>query len=161
MPDRFNRSPVAIYSATTPAALITAAHLAISPGSQAASSLGELCAKVMPCAATAFDAASVRSAVENVAANALDALQERGGGGVLALRAVQRNGTVELLVEDNGPGIPEGVRASLFAPFASGNSGTGLGLAIARALARAGGGDLTCERSVPGHTAFRFTFRPA
>jgi len=107
------------------------------------------------------DSHAVRSAVENVAANALDALQERGGGGVLALRAVQRNGTVELLVEDNGPGIPEGVRASLFAPFASGNSGTGLGLAIARALARAGGGDLTCERSVPGHTAFRFTFRPA
>ncbi len=39
MPDRFNRPP-SLYSATTPAALITAAHLAISPGSQAASSAG-------------------------------------------------------------------------------------------------------------------------
>jgi signal transduction histidine kinase len=107
------------------------------------------------------DTHAVRSAVENGAANALDALQAHGGGGVLALRAVQRDGTVELFVEDNGPGIPEKVRESLFSPFASGNSGTGLGLAIARALARAGGGDLTCERSVPGHTAFRFTFRPA
>jgi signal transduction histidine kinase len=107
------------------------------------------------------DSHAVRSAVENVAANALDALQARGGGGVLALRAVRRDQLVELLVEDNGPGIPEKVRASLFSPFATGNSGTGLGLAIARALARAGGGDLTCEQSVPGHTAFRFTFQSA
>ena len=107
------------------------------------------------------DSHAVRSAVENVAANALDALQERGGGGVLAMRALPRDGVVELLVEDNGPGIPENVRASLFSPFATGNSGTGLGLAIARALARAGGGDLTCDQSGPGHTAFRFTFRAA
>ena len=107
------------------------------------------------------DAHAVRTAVENVAANALEALHTRGTGGTLELRAEQRNGTVELWVRDDGPGIPEQLKPGLFSPFASGHSGTGLGLAIARALARASGGDLICEHSAPGNTTFRFTFQPA
>jgi signal transduction histidine kinase len=106
------------------------------------------------------DAHALRSAVENVAANALEAIQSRGGGGRLALRAERRTGAVELLVEDDGPGIPQDLRARLFAPFSSGHNGTGLGLAIARALARAGGGDLVCSETGPGRTTFRFTFQP-
>jgi len=107
------------------------------------------------------DAHAVRTAVENVAANALEALQTRGTGGTLLLVAEQRNGAVDLRVQDDGPGIPEHLKSDLFSPFASGHSGTGLGLAIARALARASGGDLVCERSDPGNTTFRFTFQPA
>jgi len=105
------------------------------------------------------DAHALRSAVENVAANALEALQSRGSGGTLALRAQRRNELVELLVEDDGPGIPEDLRESLFNPFSSGHNGTDLGLAIARALTRAGGGDLVCADSGPGRTTFRFTFQ--
>ena len=107
------------------------------------------------------DAHAVRSAVENVAANALEALQSRGGGGRLALRAERRDGVVELLVQDDGPGIPDAIRGRLFAPFSSGREGIGLGLAIARALARAGGGDLVCADAEPGQTTFRFTFPSA
>jgi signal transduction histidine kinase len=107
------------------------------------------------------DAYAVRTAVENVAANALDALQARGTGGTLELLAEQRDGMVSLRVHDDGPGIPDQLKAELFAPFASGHSGTGLGLAIARALARASGGDLVCEHSNPGSTTFRFTFQAA
>ena len=105
------------------------------------------------------NAHALRSAVENVAANALEALQSRGTGGVLELRAERHNGSVELLVRDDGPGIPEELQPRLFTPFTSGHSGTGLGLAIARALARAGGGDLVCADSAPGRTTFRFTFQ--
>lgn len=105
------------------------------------------------------DAHALRSAVENVAVNALEALQDRGGG-KLALRArPPKEGVVELLVQDDGPGISSEVRDKLFAPFSSGHGGTGLGLAIARALARAGGGDLDCAESRPGRTTFRFTFQ--
>ncbi len=107
------------------------------------------------------DAHAVRTAVENVAANALEALQTRGVGGTLSLVAEQRNGSVDLRIHDDGPGIPEYLKSDLFSPFASGHSGTGLGLAIARALARASGGDLVCEHSDPGNTTFRFTFQPA
>ena len=53
-----------------------------------------------------------------------------------ALRGRQRAGAVELIVEDDGPGIPTEVCARLFAPFFSGHNGTGLGLAIARAASR-------------------------
>jgi signal transduction histidine kinase len=103
-----------------------------------------------------------RSAVENVAANALEALRLRGSGGTLALKAArdhQSPDAVEVMVEDDGPGIPENLRSRLFVPFAASHPGsTGLGLAIARALARAGGGDLTCADHGPGRTRFRFTF---
>ena len=107
------------------------------------------------------DSLALRSAVENVAANALEALHARGPGGRLTLRARgDATGAVELSVEDDGPGIAEPLRARLFTPFVSGSAnGTGLGLAIARALARAGGGDLTCAEAHPGCTRFRFTFQ--
>jgi signal transduction histidine kinase len=102
------------------------------------------------------DALALRSAIENVVANALEALS--GPGGHLTLRARQVAGMVELDVEDDGPGIPERLRGRLFTPFSSGGESTGLGLAIARALARAGGGDLVCSDPRPGRTSFRFTF---
>jgi signal transduction histidine kinase len=107
------------------------------------------------------DPLALRSAVENVAANALDALQKRGRGGTLKIAARAGGGQqVELVVEDDGPGISDKLRERLFQPFSSDKStGTGLGLAIARALARAGGGDLTLIESGPGRTAFRFTFQ--
>ena len=104
------------------------------------------------------DALALRSAVENVVANSLEALQQNGRGGRLALRCRQVNGAVELTIEDDGPGIPEEVLPRLFAPFSSGRESTGLGLAIARALARSSGGDLTCADPSSGHTCFRFTF---
>ncbi len=104
---------------------------------------------------------AIRSAVENVAANALEALQSRGRGGRLSLRgrAIPLERVVELVVEDDGPGIPDSLRPRLFVPFAASHKGsTGLGLAIARALARAAGGDLVCTDASPGYTQFRFTF---
>jgi signal transduction histidine kinase len=104
------------------------------------------------------DAHALRAAVENVMANALEALQQGGNGGHVVLHAEQRNGLVELTVQDDGPGIRSDLRARLFTPFSSGHHGTGLGLAIARALARAGGGDLVCTESQAGRTTFRFTF---
>ncbi len=104
------------------------------------------------------DAHALRAAVENVMANALEALQKGGNGGHVALHAEQRNGLVELTVQDDGPGIRGDLRARLFTPFSSGHAGTGLGLAIARALARAGGGDLVCTETQAGRTTFRFTF---
>jgi len=108
------------------------------------------------------DPLALRSAVENVAANALESIQRRGAGGTLRLSAHAPSdpaGMVELLVQDDGPGIPERLRERLFTPFTTGSAqGTGLGLAIARALARASGGDLVCSNWNPGHTTFRFTF---
>ena len=67
------------------------------------------------------------------------------------------NGTVELRVEDAGPGIPAPEQERVFERFARLNgavaSGSGLGLAIARELAALMDGTIVLE-SVPGRTVF-------
>jgi two-component system osmolarity sensor histidine kinase EnvZ len=64
---------------------------------------------------------------------------------------------VEIMVDDDGPGIPEDLREAVFRPFfrveGSRNrmtGGTGLGLTIARDIARSQGGELTLDASPQG-----------
>jgi two-component system osmolarity sensor histidine kinase EnvZ len=64
------------------------------------------------------------------------------------------SGGLEILVEDDGPGIPDDMHEEAFRPFsrldASRNQnrkGVGLGLAVARDVARSHGGDITLGRS--------------
>src|SRR3954464_2033932 len=64
------------------------------------------------------DPLALSSAIENVAANALEALREVRGGR-LSLSARQAGELVERAVEDDGPGIPPEVRERLFTPFSS------------------------------------------
>lgn len=67
---------------------------------------------------------------------------------------------VEIIVKDNGPGIPEKVRDRLFQPFsgASGPGSTGLGLTISKELARDQGGDLVLRETGAEGTAFTVIF---
>ena len=59
--------------------------------------------------------------------------------------------SVQVLVDDDGPGISTERRESVFRPFESGAAGgTGLGLTIARDIARAHGGDIILEDSPLG-----------
>ena len=67
------------------------------------------------------------------------------------------SGGVEILVDDDGPGIPADRYEEAFRPFSrldesrnQNEKGVGLGLAIARDLARALGGDVTLDRSPMG-----------
>ncbi|PPR18948.1 MAG: Osmolarity sensor protein EnvZ [Alphaproteobacteria bacterium MarineAlpha9_Bin7] len=71
--------------------------------------------------------------------------------------AIKKGGTVEITVDDNGPGIPEAHRESVFKPFfridPSRNvetGGVGLGLTIARDVVRNHGGDLLLKESAAG-----------
>jgi signal transduction histidine kinase len=82
---------------------------------------------------------AVRQVLDNLLRNALDAAPD---GSVIDVRI----GAEGLTVEDDGPGIPETVRARLYTPFATGRAdGTGLGLAVAARIVRALGGALTHE----------------
>jgi two-component system osmolarity sensor histidine kinase EnvZ len=50
---------------------------------------------------------------------------------------------VQVLIDDDGPGIPPDLREEAFRPFASGTAGgTGLGLTISRDIVRAHGGEI-------------------
>lgn len=74
----------------------------------------------------------------------------------LAVSAVRENGRVRVAIADTGPGIPERVQSTLFAPFSVTGSkgGTGLGLSIARELARSLGGDVRLDTTGQDGTVF-------
>ena len=69
----------------------------------------------------------------------------------------------DLLVDisDDGPGLAQAARESLFKPFkgSARQGGTGLGLVIARDVMQAHGGDLEMVSSGDDGTVFRLTFR--
>jgi two-component system osmolarity sensor histidine kinase EnvZ len=68
-----------------------------------------------------------------------------------------RAGVAQIVIDDDGPGIPEDRYEDAFAPFgrldegrSSNHKGVGLGLAIARDIVRGHGGDVTLDRSPLG-----------
>ena len=81
------------------------------------------------------DAGRVEQAVENLLDNACAAAAH------VMLDAESIDGAIRLHVCDDGPGIPETLRARVFEPFVSRSpGGTGLGLAIVARIAAAHGG---------------------
>lgn len=66
-------------------------------------------------------------------------------GSEVTVSVLAHGNDVELVVEDNGPGVPEADRARVFERFhrvlGSGQPGSGLGLSIVREIARAHGGE--------------------
>jgi two-component system osmolarity sensor histidine kinase EnvZ len=87
---------------------------------------------------------AVRRAVTNVVDNA------RRHARQVRLSAVPQDRSVDVLVDDDGPGIAPERRESVFRAFETGGGGTGLGLTIARDIVRAHGGDITLESSPMG-----------
>jgi signal transduction histidine kinase len=90
----------------------------------------------------------------NLLENAADALGHRG---TIRLSATVEEGAVVVRVQDDGPGIPEELRARIFEPFFTTKGvgeGTGLGLDLARRIVtRDFGGELSVT-SEPGSTTF-------
>jgi signal transduction histidine kinase len=77
----------------------------------------------------------------------LNGAQARQGRGVLSVSSRASGDMEEILIADDGPGIPPETRARLFEPFfTTKHRGTGLGLATARRVIEAHGGtiDLVC-----------------
>src|SRR5438034_2242130 len=71
-------------------------------------------------------------------------------GGRVGVKLTQVDGTIRVVVEDNGPGIPAEEQERIFRPFWSRDGeGTGLGLAIAAELAAALGGQIELK-TAPG-----------
>jgi signal transduction histidine kinase len=91
------------------------------------------------------DGDRVLQIVDNLLSNAFRATPD---GGRISLELGQENGSVQVAVDDNGPGIAAGDRERLFRPFVSDAGGTGLGLTIARELSVALGGRISLESEV-------------
>jgi len=108
-----------------------------------------------------FDRNQLVQALLNIARNALQAVGERGRI-ILRTRALsnvviaghRHRLAASVQVQDDGPGVPPELRASLFYPLVTGRAGgTGLGLAVAQDLVIRHGGLIEFE-SEPGRTIF-------
>lgn len=111
------------------------------------------------------DPEKLRRVVENLVANAIDALAESGtplprvdllGGENLA------GDEVWLRVVDNGPGIPAEEQSRIWSPFfTTKDNGTGLGLALSRKTVEAHGGRIELLSSPRRGSEFVLTFPSA
>lgn len=93
----------------------------------------------------------LRAALVNLALNAIDAV---GRGGHVRIFVEPAPPGLTLVVEDDGPGPPADLAATLQEPFVTGKpEGIGLGLAVVRAVAEQHGGTLRWSRPA-GRTRF-------
>jgi signal transduction histidine kinase len=95
----------------------------------------------------------------NLVQNAIQATP-RGKSVSLAFRPL--DSSIVSVVRDQGPGIPESVRAELFKPCRSSKEGgTGIGLAISKQLANSIGAELELQESTTAGSVFTLTFQAA
>jgi two-component system nitrogen regulation sensor histidine kinase NtrY len=100
-----------------------------------------------------IDRILMRRALDNLVRNAVQA-----GAKQVRIRAERHDDEAWLIVEDDGPGIPEDKRARVFDPYyTTKEEGTGLGLAIVRKLAFDHNGDVGLEESPSGGARFIVT----
>jgi signal transduction histidine kinase len=89
----------------------------------------------------------------NLILNSLDAMP---AGGELMIRVRSAKNGVEMIFEDNGPGIPEDRRENIFEPFFSTkDGGTGLGLTVSYNIVTAHGGTLDLIQGHGSGACFR------
>jgi len=105
----------------------------------------------------AGDAHHVEEVLSNLIRNAVEA---KGLGAHVTLSAEwDGEGFVRILVDDDGPGIPPGLRPQLFRPFSTTKrKGTGLGLAICRKIVEEHGGTIAIEDAPTGGARFVLRF---
>jgi len=91
------------------------------------------------------DGSKLLRVLQNLVFNAADAIEQDDGKVIISGRSLE--GSVEICVRDNGPGIPGAIIDQLFEPFVTSGKkgGTGLGLAIAKSIVEAHGGQIHCE----------------
>jgi signal transduction histidine kinase len=94
------------------------------------------------------DGDHLQQAMMNLLLNAIDAA---GQGGHIQVSVQQKNGHVEIDVEDSGPGLNQEQQERVFEAFyTTKTSGTGMGLAITRTLLEKMGATIQYVSSGPG-----------
>jgi PAS domain S-box-containing protein len=107
---------------------------------------------------TMADGYQLQQVFLNIINNAYQAMSQRGGPGVLAVRT-ERVGddAIRVTFSDNGPGIPPEVLERIFDPFFTTKEvgmGTGLGLSVSHGIIQEHGGRIWAESGPGGGAVF-------
>jgi signal transduction histidine kinase len=90
----------------------------------------------------------------------INALEAQPDGGRVSVRLALDGTTLDLIVEDDGPGISPEARVKIFQPFFTTKAtGTGLGLAIVARRVSEMGGTIACESPLAGSRGTRMHLR--
>jgi two-component system, NtrC family, sensor kinase len=104
-----------------------------------------------------LEARRVEEAITNLIRNACQATR---GGRVRISQGISA-GHAELVVEDDGPGVPDDVRSRVFEPFYTtkpSGEGSGLGLAVVHGIVEKHGGGIEVDESPLGGARFTIRF---
>lgn len=98
------------------------------------------------------DGDKLRQVLDNLLANALEAVTEkRTDGGRIAIATKQQKGHAVIEVMDNGTGLSSDVRSNVLDPFfTTKDRGTGLGLSVAYEIIKAHDGELSLGNNLDG-----------
>lgn len=102
-----------------------------------------------------FDFKKLERVFLNLLLNACEVVQAESGKIDIGLR--RKGESLEIRIEDNGPGIADAVRDRLFEPFVSHGkeNGTGMGLTVVQKILQDHGGEVAVEQTSPSGTTFR------
>jgi two-component system NtrC family sensor kinase len=101
--------------------------------------------------------APLNQVVMNLLSNAIDAVED---GGLIEVRTERGDRAFTIVVADDGPGIPPGIRERVFEPFFTTKpvgKGVGLGLAIGYRIVQAHKGAIEIRDKAGGGTEFAVT----
>lgn len=106
---------------------------------------------------TTSDRLQLQQIFLNITNNAIDAI---GKSGLIKIQSQQAGTDIQVVIEDNGPGIAEEVLPNIFEPFYTTKEtgkGTGLGLSITYGLVKKLGGNITVQSRLDHGTVFTIT----
>lgn len=103
------------------------------------------------------DTLKIERAIYNLLLNGCQAARQGSADPQVHISLTEDTEWISVRIADNGPGVPESIRVTLFQPFVSEGkpNGMGLGLALAHKIAQEHGGGVMLEESRPGRTVFR------
>jgi signal transduction histidine kinase len=103
-----------------------------------------------------IDAKKIERAIYNLLLNACQAAARSVHQPLVSISLTEDHAWARVRIEDNGPGVADSIRLTLFEPFVSEGkqNGIGLGLTLAHRIAQEHAGSVTLEESGPSGSVF-------
>jgi signal transduction histidine kinase len=102
------------------------------------------------------DAKKLGRAVYNILLNGCQAARKGSSSPTVILTLFEDEESIRIQIADNGLGVPEAIRQTIFLPFVSEGreSGVGLGLTLAQQIAQEHGGSIELGKTIERYTLF-------